>query len=59
MMKLSIVTKDGSTGWIDCTHSGDVDYVTAMMSQHLPVKYHWQDENGQIKARWGLIAEVL
>ena len=52
MMRLDIVTKDGTTGWIDYTHSDGLSYVEAVMSQELPVEYNWQDENGQIKTRW-------
>ena len=59
MMRLDIVIKDGTTGWIDYTHSDGLSYVEAVMAQDLPVKYYWRDENGQIKTRWGLIAEVL
>ena len=58
MMKLSIVTKTGTTGWIEYTDK-DRDYIACVLDQDLPVKYHWQDENGQIKTRWGVIAEVL
>jgi hypothetical protein len=57
-MKLSIVTKAGNTGWIEYTDK-DCDYISCVIDQELPVEYNWQDENGNIKTRWGVIAEVL
>jgi len=58
MMTLSIVTKNGTTGWIEYTDKYR-DYIACVIDQELPVEYSWQDENGNIKTRWGVIAEIL
>jgi hypothetical protein len=58
MMKLSIVTKAGNTGWIEYTDK-DCAYISCVIDQELPVEYNWQDENGNIKSGWGVIEEVL
>jgi len=58
MKRINIITKGGTTGWLDCEPS-DIDYVFCVMENELPVQYLWQCENGQTKTRWGIIAEVL
>jgi hypothetical protein len=59
MIKIDIITKDGTTGWISCESPSDMDYVACVIEQEIPVQYLWQDENGQTKTRWGVIEEVL
>ena len=58
MMTLSIVTKNGTTGWIEYTDK-DCAYISCVIEEELPVEYYWQDENGNIKTLWGVIAEIL
>lgn len=59
MVKMNIITKDGTTGWLVYESRSDMDYVDCVIEEELPVQYMWQDENGQTKTRWGVIEEVL
>lgn len=59
MERINIITKGGTTGWLDCESHSDVDYIACVIEQELPIQYLWQDENGLIKTRWGVIEEVL
>jgi len=59
MKRINIITKGGTTGWLVYESTSDMDYVDCVIEEELPVQYLWQDENGNIKSRWGIIAEVL
>jgi len=58
MLRIEIITKAGTTGWVDYLEI-DQNWIDQMIAQEIPVAFQWQDENGKIGIKTGIVAAVL
>jgi hypothetical protein len=58
MLRIEIITKAGTTGWVDYLEI-DQNWIDQMIAQEIPMAFQWQDENGKIGIKTGIVAAVL